>query len=128
MRHSSFLRFGVVGSVGFMVDGGILQALVVLAGWGPIEARVLSFPLAVLTTWILNDTIVFRGPRVRPVHHGLARYLAVSLVGAAINFIVYTSLVMASTRMAAYPILPLAVAAIIALLANYLGSKHFAFR
>jgi hypothetical protein len=30
--------------------------------------------------------------------------------------------------LAAHPLIPLAVASIVALIVNYLGSKHFAFR
>ena len=125
---SSFMRFGLVGTVGFLVDGGVLQALVTLAGWGPIEARAVSFPIAVCATWLLNRNITFRASRDRSVYRSLARYVGVSLAGASVNFIVYTSLVFASNAMAASPIMPLAIASIVALIFNYLGSKHFAFR
>jgi len=124
-RLPSFIRFGMVGTVGFIVDGGVLQ-LLVWAGWGPIAARLVSFPAAVLATWLLNRTITFRdeGPALR----SLGRYIVVSLGGAAVNFLVYTTLVLASSAMAALPIIPLAIASIIALAFNFLGSKHFAFR
>jgi putative flippase GtrA len=41
---------------------------------------------------------------------------------------VYTLLVLASSAMAERPLVPLAIASIVALIVNYLGSKHFAFR
>jgi putative flippase GtrA len=123
----NFLRFGLVGVIGFVVDAGVLQALVSLAGWGPVEARGISVPVAVFATWLLNRSITFRrydGPAWR----SLARYAAVSAAGAAVNFVVYTLLVLASAVMAARPLAPLAIASIVALVVNYLGSKHFAFR
>jgi putative flippase GtrA len=52
----------------------------------------------------------------------------VSLLGTAVNFGVYTSLVLGSAAMAAQPIVPFAVASVVALAFNYLGSKHFAFK
>ena len=125
---SSFVRFGLVGTVGFVVDAGVLQALVSLADWGPIEARAVSFPVAVLATWLLNRNITFRAAIDVPAHRSLARYVTVSLAGASMNFIVYTSLVFASSVMAAHPVVPLAIASGIALIVNYLGSKFFAFR
>jgi putative flippase GtrA len=123
----NFLRFGLVGVIGFVVDAGVLQALVTLAGWGPVESRAVSVPVAVFATWLLNRSITFRqygGSALR----SLARYVAVSAAGASINFLVYTFLVLASAAMATRPLVPLAIASIVALIFNYLGSKHFAFR
>jgi putative flippase GtrA len=124
---SSFLRFGLVGTVGFLVDGGLLQALVGLAGWGVIQARILSFPVAVFATWLLNRHFTFEA-NDGAAGRSFARYVAVSLGGASVNFIIYTVLVLSVAPMAALPIMPLAIASIVALAFNYFGSKHFAFR
>ena len=121
------LRFALVGTVGFAVDGGLLQALV-WAGWGPIEARLVSFPAAVVATWWLNRRFTFAGRDEGPALASLARYVAVSLVGTSVNFGIYTAMVLGSAAMAARPIVPFAIASVAALVFNYLGSKHFAFR
>lgn len=125
---SRFLRFALVGAVGFVVDAGVLQALISLAGWGPVEARAVALPTAIFATWLLNRTITFPESHGGPIVASLMRYAAVSAVGATVNFIVYSVLVFASQAMAALPIVPLAIASIVALVVNYLGSKHFAFR
>ena len=122
------LRFGLVGGVGFVVDGGLLQLLVAAAGWGPITARSVSFPAAVLATWWLHRRVTFREREPGSAWASLARYVAVSIVGTAVNFGIYTSLVLGSAAMAAHPIVPFALASVTALAFNYLGSKHFAFR
>ena len=127
-EHSRFLRFGLVGVAGFVVDAGVLQALVLLAGWGPITARLVAVPTAVFATWLLNRTITFPESHGGPALRSLLRYAAVSAAGAGVNFTVYSVLVFASAAMAALPLLPLAIASIVALIVNYLGSKHFAFR
>ena len=44
-------RFGLIGSVGFAVDAGVLTWLVRVHGWGLYEARALSFALAVTVTF-----------------------------------------------------------------------------
>jgi putative flippase GtrA len=126
--QSQFLRFGLVGVVGFVVDAGVLQALVTLAGWGPITARLVAVPTAVFATWLLNRTITFPESHGGPALRSLLRYAAVSAAGAGVNFCVYTALVFASASMAALPILPLAISSIVAMVVNYLGSKHYAFR
>jgi putative flippase GtrA len=125
---SRFLRFVLVGAVGFVVDAGFLQGLISVAGWGPVGARVVALPLAIFATWLLNRTITFPESHGGPPLPSLMRYAAVSAVGASANFIIYSLLVFASQAMAALPILPLAIASVIALVVNYLGSKHFAFR
>lgn len=122
------MRFGLVGAVGFLVDGGLLQALVGLADWGVIQARILSFPLAVLATWLLNRHFTFGRADDGAAGRSLSRYVAVSLAGASVNFMIYTALVLSMAPMAALPIVPLAIASLVALAFNYLGSKHFAFR
>ena len=123
-----FLRFALVGVVGFVVDAGVLQALFALGHWGPVEARAVAIPVAVFATWLLNRHITFPESHGGPAWISLARYCAVSAAGACVNFAVYTMLVSLSAAMAAQPLLPLAAGSIVALVVNYLGSKHFAFR
>jgi putative flippase GtrA len=84
---SGFLRFGLVGTVGFLMDGGLLQALVGLAGWGVIQARILSFPVAVFATWLLNRHFTFDQAHDSAAGRSFARYVVVSLGGASVNFI-----------------------------------------
>lgn len=122
------MRFGLVGTLGFVVDAGVMQMLVSLAGAGAIEARAVSIPTAVLATWVLNRSFTFGKTGADAALPSLVRYVAVSAAGAAVNFLVYTALVLASSTLAAYPMIPLAIASIVALVFNYLGSKHFAFR
>jgi putative flippase GtrA len=123
-----FMRFGLVGTLGFVVDAGVMQLLVSFAGAGAIEARAISIPTAVFATWALNRTFTFGKTADDPAMRSLVRYAAVSAGGAAVNFIVYSALVIASSTLAARPMIPLAIASIVALVFNYLGSKHFAFR
>jgi len=123
-----FFRFTLVGALGFVVDAGVLQALISLSGWGLVEARAVAIPVAVFATWLLNRTLTFPESHSGPALRSLTRYFAVSAVGAGLNFVIYSVLVFASQAMAATPLVPLAIASIIALIVNYLGSKHFAFR
>lgn len=123
-----FMRFGLVGALGFVVDAGVMQLLVSLAGAGAIEARAVSIPTAVLATWALNRSFTFGKQDAGGAWPSLVRYIAVSAAGAAVNFLVYSALVLASAALAALPMIPLAIASIVALVVNYLGSKHFAFR
>ena len=126
--YARFFRFALVGVVGFVVDAGVLQALVSLGHWGPVAARAVAIPVAVFATWLLNRTVTFPESHGGPALRSLVRYAGVSAVGASVNFVVYTLLIFASATMAAMPIVALGIGSVIALIVNYLGSKHFAFR
>jgi putative flippase GtrA len=85
---SGFLRFGLVGTVGFLVDSGLPQALVGLAGWSVIGTRVLSFPVVVFASWLLNRHFTFGQTDDGAAGRSFAPYMAVSLGGAGVNFII----------------------------------------
>ena len=123
-----FLRFSIVGVIGFVVDAGLVLALVSLAHWGPLWARTVSLPVAVFATFWLNRHLTFQQSRDAQFWPSLARYTVVSAGGASVNFLVYTTLVLSFEVSKTWLILPLAVASVLALAVNYLGSKHFAFR
>lgn len=118
-----FLRFGVVGAIGFAVDAGVLQLLLAL-GWGPVPARAVAIPIAVFATWMLNRTFTFPEAQQGPAFASFVRYAGVSAAGAGVNFAVYTALVM----MLLAPLAALALASVTAMALNYLGSKHYVFR
>ena len=73
-----FMRFGLVGTLGFVVDAGVMQLLVSFAGVGAIEARAISIPTAVFATWVLNRTFTFGKRADDPALPSLVRYAAVS--------------------------------------------------
>lgn len=120
---ASFLRFGMVGCVGFAVDAGVLQ-LLLLAGWGPVGARAVAIPVAVFATWVLNRSFTFPEAQSGPALASFLRYAGVSAAGAGVNFVVYAALVLVGVQ----PLLALVAASVVAMAVNYLGSKHFAFR
>jgi putative flippase GtrA len=59
-------RFGAIGGIGFVIDGGILTALHSVWGVGLIPARLVSFSVAVTATWALNRRYTFRTPDIPP--------------------------------------------------------------
>lgn len=83
-----FLRFCVVGTLGFVVDAGLLAALADGLGMDPYLARVFSFLAAATVTWWLNRHYTFEARRA-PSRAEWARYLLLMLLGAAINYGAY---------------------------------------
>jgi putative flippase GtrA len=120
-------RFGVVGTVGFLVDAAVLSWLVQWQGWGPVEARGLSFPLAVTATWALNRRFTFTSRAGADRKREYGRYFVVQTIGALINLGVYLAVIAAVPPIAAWPVLPLAAGAGVAMVFNFVASRHLAF-
>ena len=134
-RRSSITRFNTVGLVtnywrataafllagasGFVVDAGVLTALVHWGGWGAIASRAVSFPIALTVTWMLNRAIVFRGRRASPILIEYVGYAAIQVTGAATNLAIFSACVLLNERLSGIPIVPLAIGAIFGLVVNF---------
>jgi putative flippase GtrA len=119
--------FLVVGTIGFLVDAAILATLFHLAGLNPFTSRVISFSVAVVTTWWLNRSWTFSHRASRRRGREFARYLLVQFAGCAINFAVYSAAIVGSTTMAAYPTAALAVGSLVAMVFNFIACRNFTF-
>jgi putative flippase GtrA len=120
-----FSSFVVVGTLGFVVDSGILSLLVHVFGWSPYTARLLSFAAAVTVTWYCNRRWVF--VRTQDVAREYGAYLGVQTVGATINFGTYALLIALVPALARLPVVPLAAGSALALLFNYSAAKRWVF-
>ncbi|MFQ5609922.1 MAG: GtrA family protein [Woeseiaceae bacterium] len=119
-------RFAAVGAIGFIVDGGILTLLNGVYDVSLLYSRLVSFSLAVTVTWFLNRQLTFAATPEPGREWG--RYAIVNSVGALLNMGIFFWLVYSFDAFAAWPIAALAIAAVIALVFNFLGSRHIAFR
>jgi putative flippase GtrA len=124
----AFLRFCVVGGAGFVVDAGVLYALVGLAHLEPVPARFGSFVFAMLTTWTLNRLWTFRS--LRGHHHPIKEaglYFLIQITGGAVNIATYSLALAVLPSLVHWLVIPLAMGTATGLIINFLGSKHIAF-
>jgi putative flippase GtrA len=126
-----FLRFGIVGGVGFVVDAGLLHVLLRL-GLGPYGGRVISFLAAATTTWILNRSFTFRrespssAPPVHPAGEWLA-YLGLMVIGGMANYGTYAVAVAWSDPVRRHPELGVALGSLVGMLINFWTAKTMVF-
>ena len=124
---NQFLRFCVVGSVGFMIDAGILQLLVSGVGSNPYLARLISFLLAASATWSMNRRYTFKVEH-RPTHAEWSRYIALMVLGALVNYGLFAISITVWELARAQPWLGVAVGSIAGLGINFLTSRLLVFR
>jgi putative flippase GtrA len=121
-----FLRFGMVGVIGFVVDAAIL-ALMLSLGLGFYWGRACSYATAASCTWALNRSWTFHDGNSRRVRQW-AQFLAMNSIGGAVNYGVYALIV--SYLDGAYLVLPflaIATGSICGLGVNFALSKRFVF-
>jgi len=79
-----FLKFGIVGASGMVVDFGLLFLLRNLAGLPDLWANTISFTAAASSNYVLNRIWTFRSHNSQVAAEYL-KFLAVSIVGLGIN-------------------------------------------
>ena len=124
---AGFAAFLLVGGVGFVVDASILATLVHRYEWGDYTARMVSFPVAVVVTWLLNRRFAFPGGATARRGQEYTRYLGVQTVGSLINFAVYSLCIATIPVMDLWPVLALAVGVMVQIPFNFIGMQKFVF-
>jgi len=124
----SFIRFCIVGGIGFIVDFLILYSLIYFFELGPIQARAISFVFAITTTWLLNRRYLFPDIYTENKFHEWIRYISTHTTGGAINFLMYSALVLYAAKPFDHIFIALLISNLVSLNFNYFGSKIFVFK
>lgn len=82
-----FLRFLLVGGVGFVIDAGLTWLLVRL-GADPMWARPPAIGVAMAFTWFANRTFTYAVKTARSWHEA-ARYFLLALAMSGVNYGIY---------------------------------------
>ncbi len=122
-----FLRFGVVGGIGFVVDTAVLYGALAL-GAGLYLGRAISYLTAATTTWALNRAWTFRGRGSGPAGQQWALFVVVNLGGFVLNYGTYAALVTYVPLAAAHPVLGVAAGSIAGMFSNFFLSRRLVFR
>lgn len=117
--------FAVAGGSGFVVDATVLTLLMKLTPLGPYSARIFAIAAAMTTTFLINRTVTF-GKSGRHVVHEGARYGFVALIGAGLNYAIYSALLLAMPGVIT-PLMALVIAVGVVTVFSYLGYSRFVF-
>ena len=123
-----FLCFGVVGSIGFLVDAGVLIVASDYFGLSLFLSRLMSFSFAVTVTWYLNRRLTFANRSNRDAINEWVHYSALNGIGALINLSIFMWLVIQYEYLHEHPIVPLAIATAVSMTFNFLVSHFVIFQ
>ncbi|HEV7456237.1 MAG TPA: GtrA family protein [Roseococcus sp.] len=123
-----FLRFGVVGTLGFLLDYAVLSAAVAL-GTGPYWGRVISYVVAATGVYALNRAWTFRDRRGGGgIGQQWGLYLALNLVGFAVNYGTYAAITAWTEIGAQHLVLGVAAGSIAGMFVNFALNRQIVFR
>ncbi|MCB0045659.1 MAG: GtrA family protein [Caldilineaceae bacterium] len=87
-----FFKFAIVGALGSITDFTILNILIQYFGTSLVGANACSFTAAVIQNFTLNRLWTFPESQERSGRTQLIQFSAVSLIGLAINQVVFLSI------------------------------------
>ncbi len=120
-KHLS--RFLQVGAIGFAIDAGLLWLLIYQFYMPPVMSRGISFVVTIAVTFVLNAKYTFS---VNVRGSSMTRYVVIQLVGAGLNFVSYTWLVLEGP-LTERPLVALIVGSALAASHNFLMMRRFVF-
>ncbi len=120
-----FIRFGIVGAVGFCWDTATVYALKNLVGI--YAAGTCGFLVAATANWAVNRLWTFRHLDHIAAHHQLMRFLLANLLGFIFNRGTFFTLVAASALCRHQPVLAIVAGSAAGLCFNYFLSRKFVF-
>jgi putative flippase GtrA len=123
-----FLKFGIIGMLGFVVDWCFFHIALDRLGFNRYTSAAFSFPFAVTATWIGNRLFTFRGQNSGSVHMQWLRFFAVCAVGFIINRGTFSLLTCSIPLVYQYPVLGLLGGTGAGMFFNFFFARKLVFR
>lgn len=119
-----FIKFGIVGISSTVIDWGIYLIVTRIFGIYYLMAKILSFGVAVLNSYIWNRRWTFRSDDPQKLRQFI-KFLTISIVGLVLNS---TIMFIAVDKLKYHDIIGLVLATGIVTIWNFLANKFYTFR
>jgi len=123
-----FLKFGIVGGFGFLVDTAFVYGAIYLLGMERVAAGFFAFPFAVTFTWIGNRLFTFNDIEHEPLAKQWSKFALVCAVGIVFNRGTYSLLVSTIPLVYDNPVLGLLAGTGVAMFFNFFASRKLVFK
>ena len=91
-ERERFIKFSIVGAIGFLVDISSFHLLVSILGLTPIVAQGGSFTLAVTSNFTWNRIWTYPDSRSKRVSNQLVTFFLVNIIGLGIRTLIFAGL------------------------------------
>ena len=125
LKRKNFI-FLVAGFAGFATEALIIRLGMEIFDQQPVLLRAISFPTAVLITWIINRRFGFRVAAPASFFE-IARYFNTNILAQATNFIVFTALIYAFSFFRNWPEIALVAGTGVSMLISFKLYSTFVF-
>lgn len=122
-----FILFCISGTLGFIVDTGVYYLAALAVPY--YAARGLSFFVGVITTWLFNRNVTFRGLKFNgSLMAEFLTYFSSMLAGGTVNYLSFVLCMKVWPLVAEFPVLGIAVGSIAGLFVNFALSRLVIYR
>lgn len=90
-ERTRFLKFCVVGVIGFVVDFGIMNLLLHFTGNARLASTV-SFIAAVISNFIWNRYWTYPDSREKPLMQQLGQFFLINVIGLGIRYLLFLTI------------------------------------
>jgi len=128
---SRFLRFGIVGGFGFVIDTSVFVLLNEVCGASPYVARAFSILTAMVGTWLGNRTLTFADRAAsgkRGILHEWLKFAGANAIGNCLNYATFSAVVALAPPPFDNRYLALVVGTAVGLVFNFTLSKRLVFK
>jgi putative flippase GtrA len=126
LMAGQFMRFGIVGFSGFLVDNATVYGTRHMLGL--IVAGLLAYVTSATWNWLLNRVWTFRGRGSGPAHRQWQMFMLTNLAGFVLNRGTYMILVTCVAAAASQPVIAIAAGSIAGMFVNFSLSRRLVFR
>jgi putative flippase GtrA len=123
-----FLRFCIVGCIGFIIDASIVYGCVTYFGMDPYLTRIVSYLTAATATWNLNRRFTFPQNPNRRLRREWSYYITANAIGGIANYITYVVCLWYFQDLGNGIIIGVAAGSAVGLAFNFSASKWWVFR
>jgi putative flippase GtrA len=127
-RALQFFQFAMAGTVGFMVDAGIVVCLRRFTPIDLVSAKLVGFSVAVTVTWLINRNVAFTAHADARLLREWMRYVWANGLGGIVNNGVYIVAVFTRQELAQHPEFAVAMGSLAGMLFNYSAARWWVFR
>lgn len=124
-KFQHWAGFVASGALAFATDAVALLLLTGFAGVDPFSARLVAIGLATIVAYFAHRRLTFKVAEA-PTLAQFAKFASVGAGVSVLNYLIYAGLLLAFATIT--PLLALAIASAIAMVASYLGYRYGVFQ